>query len=56
MNVIVNKFIWAGDKFMPNIHLRKPGFTYTACGLFGKNKERTQTFKETRDSRNIYQN
>ena len=53
MNVIVNKFIWAGDKFMPNIHLRKPGFTYTACGLFGKNKE---TFKETRDSRNIYQN
>ena len=41
---------------MPKIHLRKPGFTYTACGLFGKNKERTQTFKETRDSRNIYQN
>ena len=30
---------------MPKIHLRKPGFTYTACGLFSKNKERTQTFK-----------
>ena len=44
MNEIVNKFLLAGDKFMPEMHLRQPGFTYSACGLFTKNKERTQKF------------
>ena len=29
----------AGDKFMPEKHLRQPGFTYSACGPFTKNKE-----------------
>ena len=56
MNKIVNKFLLAGDKFMPEINLRQPGFTYSACRLFTKNKERIQKFKETRDSRYIYQN
>ena len=37
MNEIVNKFLLAGD-FMPEIHLRQPGFTYSACGPFTKNK------------------
>ena len=41
---------------MPEMHLRKPGFTYSACGPFIINKERTQNFKETEDSRYIYQN
>ena len=41
---------------MPKIHLRQPGFTYSACGPFTKNKERIQKFKETGDSRYIYQN
>ena len=41
---------------MPEMHLRQPRFTYSACGLFTKNKERTQKFKETGDSRYIYQN
>ena len=41
---------------MPEIHLRQPGFTYSACGQFTKNKERIQKFKETRDSWYIYQN
>ena len=36
------------------MHLRQPGFTYSACGSFTKNKERTQKFKETGDSRYIY--
>ena len=36
--------------------MRQPGFTSSACGLFTRNKERTQEFKETRDSRYIYQN
>ena len=56
MNEIVNKFLLAGDKFMPEMHLRQPGFTYSACGSFTKNKERIRKFKETRDSRYIYQN
>ena len=38
MNEIVNKFLLAGDKFMSEMHLKQPGFTYSACGLFTKNK------------------
>ena len=38
MNEIVNKFLLAGDKFMPEMHLKQPGFTYSACGPFTKNK------------------
>ena len=41
---------------MPEMHLRQPGFTYTACGPFTKNKERIQKFKETGHSRYIYLN
>ena len=40
---------------MPEMHLRQPGFTYSACGPFTKTKERIQKFKETEDSRCIYQ-
>ena len=47
MNEIVNKFLLAGNKFMPEMYLKQPGFTYSACGPFTKNKERIQTFKET---------
>ena len=54
MNDIINKFLLAGDKFMPEMHLRQPGFTYSACGPFTKNKERIQKFKQTGDSRYIY--
>ena len=56
MNEIVNKFLLAGDKLMPKLHLRQSGFTYSACGPFTKNKKGIQTFKETGDSRYIYQN
>ena len=52
MNAIVNKLSLAGDKFMPEMHLIQPGFTYSACGPFTKNKER---IKED-DSRHVYQN
>ena len=54
MNDIINKFLLAGDKFMPEMHLKKPGFTYSACGPFAKNKERIQSFKQTGDLRYIY--
>ena len=56
MNEIVNKFLLAGDKFMPEMRLRQPGFTYSTCEPFTKNKERIQKFKETGDSQCIYQN
>ena len=56
MNEIVNKFLLAGDKFMSEIHLRQPGFTYSACGPFTKNKERIQKFKEIEDTNYIYKN
>ena len=54
INEIVNKFLLPGDKFMPEIHLKKPGFTYSACGRFTKNKERIRKFKETGDTSYIY--
>ena len=41
---------------MPEMHLRQPGFTYSACGPFTKNKKRIQKFKQTGDSRYIYKN
>ena len=56
MNEIINKCLLAGDKFMPEIHLKQPGFTYSACGPLTKNKERIKRFKETGGSRYIYQN
>ena len=56
MNTTVNKLLLTGDKFMPEMHLRQPGFTYSACGPFTKNKERIQKLKKTEDLRHIYQN
>ena len=38
MNEIVNKSLLAGDKFMPEMHLKQPEFTYSASGPFTKNK------------------
>ena len=45
MKKIVNKFWMAGDKFMPEMHLKQPEFTYSACGLFSKHCVRIQKFK-----------
>ena len=56
MNEIVNTFLLAGDTFMPEMHLKQPGFTYSACGTFTKTKEKIQKFKETGDTNYIYKN
>ena len=56
MNNIINKFLLAGHKFMPEIHLRQPQFTYSTCGPFTKHKQRIQKFKETGDTDYIYKN
>ena len=46
MNEIINKFLLAADKFIPEMHLKQPGFTYSACGPFTKNKERIKNLKK----------
>ena len=56
MNNIINKFLLAGDTFMPEMHLRKPQFVYSACGPFTRHKERIKEFKSTADTRYIYRN
>ena len=56
MNEIADKVLLAGNNFMTEMHLRKPGFTYIVRITFTINKGRIQTFKETGDSRCIYQN
>ena len=56
MNEIVDKILLAGDKFMPEMHLKQLVFTYSACGPFTRNKERFQKFNETGDTSYIYKN
>ena len=56
MHEIVNKFLLPGDKIMPDLHLRQPGFTYSSCGPFSKHHERIQQFKEIGDLKHIYNN
>ena len=56
MNNIINRFLLAGDKFMPEMYLRQPQFVYSACGPFTRHKERIKEFKRTGDTRYIYRN
>ena len=56
MNDIINKFLLTGDKFMPEMHLRQPGFVHSACGPFTKHKERINKFMKPGDTRYIYRN
>ena len=53
MNEIVNKFLLVGDKFMPQMHLKQPGFTYSACGPFSRKKK---NFMQTGNTDFIYRN
>ena len=52
----MNKFLLAGDKFMQEMHLKKPGFNYSACGPFTKNKEIIEKFMQTENTDFIYRN
>ena len=56
MNNVINIFLLAGDKFMPEMHLRQPRFVYSACGPFTRFKERIKKFKQTGDTRYVYRN
>ena len=56
MNEIVNKFLLVGDRFMPEMHLKQPGFSYSACDPFIKDKERIEKFMQTGNTNFIYKN
>ena len=56
MNNVNNRFLLAGDKFMPEMHLRQSQFVYSACGPFTRHKERIKKFKQTGNTRYIYRN
>ena len=55
MNEIVNKFLLLiGDKFMPEMHLRQPGFTYTACEPFIKKTKKESKNLKKQEVHNIF--
>ena len=56
INNIIYKFLLAGDKFMPEMHLRQLQFVYSACGPLTRHKERIKEFKRTGDTRLLYRN
>ena len=46
MKEIVIKFLLAADKFKPEMHLRQPGLTYSACGPLLKTKKEFKNLKK----------
>ena len=56
MNEIINKVLLVGHKFMPEMHLKQPGFAYSACGPFKENKETVEKFMQTGNTDFIYEN
>ena len=56
MNKFISKFLLTWDKFIRELHLKQPGFTYSACGPFGKHREGTQKFRQTVNLRHLYWN
>ena len=56
INEIVNGFLLVRNKFMQKMHLKQPGFTYSACGPFTRNKERIEKFMQTGNTDFIYRN
>ena len=56
MNEIVNRFLLEGDKFMPEMHLKQPGFGYNASGPFTKNNKKNSKFMQTGNINYIYKN
>ena len=56
MNEIANNFLLAGDKFMPEMHIKQPGFTYSAYGPFTKSQEKIEKLMQTGNTDFIYKN
>ena len=56
MNKIIKKYLLNRDKFMPELHLKQPGFSYKACGYFTKHRQRIQKFREIGNLKHLYRN
>ena len=56
MNKIINKFLLAGDKYMPKLYLRQKEFTNSASGKYTKHRERIQKSGETGNLKQLYRN
>ena len=56
MNEIVNRFLLVEDNFLPEMHLKQPGFTYSVYCPFTKNKERIEKVMQTENTNFIYKN
>ena len=56
MNKIINKLLLTGYKYMLELRLKHPGFTYGACGPFSKHHGRIQKFRETVNLKDLYRN
>ena len=56
MNEIMNKFLLTGNKFMPEMHLKQPSFTCSACGPFIKTRKEQKSFMQTGNTYFIYRN
>ena len=56
MKKIINKFLLTGDKYIPELHLKQPGFTYSTCGPFTKHCKRIQKFTGTGNLKHLYRN
>ena len=56
MNEIVNKFLLVGDRFIPEMHIKQPGFTYKACVPFTRNRERIEKFVQIGNTGFFYKN
>ena len=54
MNKIIHNYLLTGDRFMSELHLKQPGFTYSACGTFTKHQELIQKFRETVNLKHLY--
>ena len=56
MNKTINKSLLTGNKFMPELYLNQPGFTYSPCGSFTKHCERIQKFRGIGNLKHLYRN
>ena len=56
MKELINKCSLSGDKYIPELHLKHPGFTYSACGPFTKHRKRIQKVKDTSNLKHLYRN
>ena len=55
-NRVSNKFLQTGDRFMPEMYSRQPGFTYSVCRPFTKHRDRIQKFREASNLKHLKRN